>query len=420
MNRWRCRKSLWIAFVLVALVVSFSAPPAAEAQQAEPIRIGALFPFTGTLALLGRESFRGAEMAQHEWNAAGGVLGRPVEFVLGDAKDANSAISEAERLITRENVSVIIGTYSSSLSYAASQVAERHGVIYWELGAVADDITARGFKYLFRIAPRAREYGRLAADFTAAEIAQRLGKDVGDLRVAIIFEDGLYGTTVAKFARERAQELGLNVVAYEAYNTAATDLSSLVLRLRQRRPDVLWATQYFTDLLLFWRQSKELGLNIPVIIGTGGAHSNREFVDAVGAEEAEGVFNVAFASVGVNRAFAPKIDHARKLYEELYGAPPTSAYPIVNYDGTNFLFQAIEAAGSLDPEAIREAALAMNIPSNQSAGGWGAYFARPGSGEDGQNLHTHMIVDQWQGDEQIVVWPPEARNPGVEIIRVPR
>ncbi len=136
---------------LACLTVMAAAP-----TQAQDIKVGALYPFSGGLALLGDESFRGTEMAVEEKNANGGINGKKIVLVKADAVDANQAVGEARRLTSVENVSAIFGSYASGVSSAATQVTELAGVPYFELGAVADTITGRGFKYLFRAMRRPR------------------------------------------------------------------------------------------------------------------------------------------------------------------------------------------------------------------------------------------------------------------------
>ena len=109
----------------------------------ETWRIGALYPLTGGLALLGNENLNGARIAVDMINEKGGVLGKKVELVQGDASTPDKAQSEAERLSSLENLQIITGTYSSGLSYAASQVVERRGGLYWETGGIADGLTKR-------------------------------------------------------------------------------------------------------------------------------------------------------------------------------------------------------------------------------------------------------------------------------------
>ena len=128
---------------LLALPALLAAAPA-RAQGAEP-RLGALFPFSGPLAPLGDEGFRGLEMAVEERNAQGGLFGRPIRLAKGDATDPAQASAEARRLIGVEKVGALFGTYSSALALPASQVAELQGLCYLELLAVADALTAHGF-----------------------------------------------------------------------------------------------------------------------------------------------------------------------------------------------------------------------------------------------------------------------------------
>lgn len=119
------------------------------------IKVGALFPFSGNLALLGQESFRGLEVAVNEINAAGGVNGEKVTIVKADAVDPTQAVSETKRLIS-EGVVGVFGSYASGVSYAATPVTELAGVPYFEMGATAHKVTTRGYKYLFAATPTLR------------------------------------------------------------------------------------------------------------------------------------------------------------------------------------------------------------------------------------------------------------------------
>jgi branched-chain amino acid transport system substrate-binding protein len=139
--------------ILVALLAFCTASAFAQ----DKVRIGVLLPFSGPLAYEGNEVFKGFEVARVEQNEKGGLLGKQIEFLKGDAVDPKAAVSEAERLISVEKVSVILGTFSSPRSYAASTIAEKNKVVYWETGSVGDDITKRGYKYIFRICPNAED-----------------------------------------------------------------------------------------------------------------------------------------------------------------------------------------------------------------------------------------------------------------------
>lgn len=375
---------------------------------AADIKIGSLFPYSGPMALLGEETFRGAELAREMINEQGGVLGSQIVYAKADAPDAAAATSEAERLINVEKVKIILGSYSSALSYTASEVAERNKVIYWEQGAIADPITERGFKYLFRVLPRASQFGELAAEYAAKVVAPTLKIDPKKMGVGIIFEDTLYGTTVGKYANQRAKELGLNVLASETYSQKAVDLSSIVLKLKALKPDVIIATQYISDGILFWRQAKELALNVKAFIGTGAAHGLLDFPKAVG-DDANFILN-ADPAVGLNTAnLTSRAQQELKTftdrYTKKYGRPP-AVHSTLGYVGAMILFRdVLPKAGAVDPDKIREAALKVDIPDGDTVIGWGVKFAPPDHKSAGTNLRAYPVLMQWQEQKLHVVFP---------------
>ena len=141
----------WLRFgaCLIAAGLTFLAPGHATAQ--EPIRIGVLLPLTGPFAKNGIENWEAMQIARDMINERGGVNGRKIEFVNGDATSPAAAISETERLITKEGIKITTGSFASPLAIAVSQAAERHGVFHWETAGAADIITKRGFKYTFQV-----------------------------------------------------------------------------------------------------------------------------------------------------------------------------------------------------------------------------------------------------------------------------
>lgn len=367
------------------------------------IKIGALYPFSGGLALLGDESFRGLEIAVEERNAAGGINGRKLEIVRGDAVDPNQAVGEARRLTSVDKVSVIFGTYSSSLSLAATQVAELAGVPYFELGAVSDPITERGFKNVYRTNPTARMFANRMVSAVAEAVAPALGVDPKSLKIAIIHEDSLYGQTVAGYQQARAKEMGLNVVETLPYSAKSVDLTPVILRLKSAGVDVVLQTSYQNDTVLFFRQMKEQGFKPKAVMGAGGGYSLRDTMQAVGAENMEGALNVDFTQFRTNPKAAPGIDEFVKKYEAKYGMAPRSGHSLTNYMGAKVFFDAMAAAKDLSGPAIREAVMAVDVPEGTTATGWGAKFD-----ESGQNVRATPFLMQWQGGELVTVFPPEA------------
>ncbi len=382
----------------LAAVLSLSA-----SQAFAQVKIGALYPFSGALALLGDESFRGLEIAIEERNAAGGLKGQKLEIVKGDAVEPNQAVGEARRLTSVDKVPVIFGTYSSSLSIAATQVAELAGVPYFELGAISDPITERGFKNVYRTNPTARDFASRMVDAIGEAIAPALGVDAKSLKVAIIHEDSLYGQTVAGYQAARAKEKGVNLVETLPYSAKSVDLTPVILRLKTAGADVVLQTSYQNDTVLFFRQMKEQGFKPKAMIGAGGGYSLRDTMLAIGAENMEGALNVDFTQFRTNPKAAPGVDSFVKKYQAKYGTTPRSGHSLANYMGALVFLDAMAAAPDLKAATIRTAVMKVDVPEGGTATGWGAKFA-----ESGQNSRAVPFLMQWQGGELVTVFPADA------------
>lgn len=409
------RGLMWVLVVLMLVLAGCGgAQPAAETKAPAaggekpaakgPIKIGAVYPLTGSLALLGEESWRGAEIARIVRNKAGGIGGAQIEYVKADAPDANAAKSEAERLITKENLKVLLGTYSSSLSLTATEVAERNGAVFFELGAISDPITGRGYQNIYRTNPTASNFAKMQIKFTTEFLAAQIGVPKENIKLAIAHEDSSYGTTVAKYVSDYAKEAGIKSVMIEPYNSKAVDLSPVILKLKNAAPDVLIAVSYANDAILFWRQAKEANFNVKAFIGTGGGHTLSDFYKGVGAD-VEGVYNVDFTQYAVNTKFTPGLDEFVKLYKETFKEDPRSGHSLTNFMGALVLFDVLEkAGGKLDAESVRKAAMAMDVAMGKTATGWGVKFD-----QTGQNTRGDALVTQWTKDGKLVtVWPKDA------------
>ncbi|SAH94701.1 branched-chain amino acid ABC transporter periplasmic binding protein [Bordetella ansorpii] len=368
------------------------------------IKIGALFPFSGGLALLGQESYRGLELAVNEINAAGGVNGEKIQIMKADAVDPTQAVSETKRL-TSSGVVGVFGSYASGVSYAASPVTELAGIPYFELGATAHKITTRGYKYLFRTNPNTALYGVAVVDALHDIIAPGMGMDPKSIKIGIIHEDGPYGTDVAATEKKRAAELGYTVVEVLPYSAKTVDLSSLILRLKGAGVNVVLQTAYQNDAILYFNQAKSAGFTPKIVIGAGGGYSLADTAKAVG-EGMNGVFDLDFPQSSINPAGAPGLDKFLAAYKATYKSDPQSGHSLTNYVGAKAIFEAIANAKSTDPDKIRAAVLAYKKPGGQTANGWGFEF-----GEDGQNKASTFYVMQWQ-DGKLVTIAPKALAQG--------
>ncbi len=397
--------------ILAVISILFTAPALAQ----DKITIGVLLPFSGPLAYEGNEVFKGFEVARVEQNEKGGLLGKQIEFLKGDAVDPKAAVGEAERLIQVEKVSVILGTFSSPRSYAASTIAEKNKVVYWETGSVGDDITKRGYKYVFRICPNAEDLAKAAAYFGVVVAPRILKIPSKDLKVAVIGENSLYGTSVSKTVKGMVEAEGAKLAAYEFYDSNTKDLSSLILRLKAQKPDVLIPTCYVNDAILLSRQSKQMDFNVKVFVGTGVGHNTKALADAVG-DDVNGILCSGWPSTTLNKKFAWGLETFMKIYEKVWKEPIGSPHPFGNYTGAWVLWDAIKRAKSMDAEAIRKAAEATDIPKGKTPIGWGVKFVPSDQINGGQNMRALWFVEQWKDKKLHCAWPDDAKEQGYQVI----
>lgn len=381
----------------------------ALAQSAKPIQLGMLFPRTGDLALLGEAEAKGALIAIDMANDAGGINGRKIEVVRADAPTPNAAVAEATRLISSGNIKILVGTYASAIASAVVGVAERSNVIHWEVGAIADSLTQRGFKNVFRTCATAGQTSQTGFDFAVNYLFPKLSLTQKSAKIALVHEDSEFGSTVAKSLAARANELGLSFADY-AYTKDTNDLSPVVLKLRDARIDVLLSVQYINDAVLFWKQARQLGLNVKAHIGLGAGHFEGSFPKAVGAD-ADGIFisgpPLDLNPAGLTPEGAALAEQFYDRYQKKYGEKASSV-AMLGFAGTVMLthFVLPTTKDPDDPASIRAAALAVDKPVGSTPAGWGIKFTPPGA-NGGQNERAFWIIRQWQNGALQTIFPEE-------------
>jgi branched-chain amino acid transport system substrate-binding protein len=390
---------------LLSLALMVALPFSAKAE--DVFKIGALYPLSGPMALLGNHDMNGVELATDIFNERGGVKGKKVKLIKADGPTTDAARSEAERLVNVEKLNVLFGTYSSSLSFVASAVAEKHNKVYWETGAIADNITQRNFKYLFRTSTNSSAFGFAAADFIMMKLAKDFKINIKDLKVAIAHEDSLYGTSVMAAAGKRLKQNGVNVVALESYSKTVTDLAPIVMKFKMLKPDIILTTCYTNDAVLWTRQMREMNLNVKAFVGTGGGHGVLDFAKALGTDS-DGVFSADFPLVKDPKSLSAKLDPplktVRERYKKKYGDYP-DLHAMSAFTGAwVFYTQVLAKTASLDPDAIKTAVYKIDIPVGGTHMGWGMKFNEK-SAEPGQNERAFSVMMQWQGGLNYCVWP---------------
>src|SRR5580700_1914922 len=206
------------SLIVVALALPY---PASADEATKTLKIGVVYDLTGPFAGGGSDlHYLGAKIMIDWFNANGGIDGYKIDAIYADAQSKpDVAINEAVRLIEQEHVDMLLGFYSSAECVPAAARIEQFKKFMWITTCIASPVLeGRNLQYVFRPQPYGAQWGLTSAARVAAYSKAQLGKDPKDLRVAIIHEDGPYGTDVAKGSAEGAKEGGLNVVMDEGYS----------------------------------------------------------------------------------------------------------------------------------------------------------------------------------------------------------
>jgi branched-chain amino acid transport system substrate-binding protein len=363
------------------------------AQTPAELRLGAIFPLSGPLALLGDESFRGVEMAVEDRNRAGGVLGRPLKLVRADAPDEAAAAAEARKLAAAgaDRVAAVFGSYATEIALPASQVAEAAGLPFFELGALGDAVVERGFRGVFRASPRASDLATTAIGGVVEALAPALGVAPDRLRLAIAHEEGAGAEAVGAAQESLARARGLILTERMAYAPRGGDLASIVQRLRGQEAEVVLHTGGPGDELLLFRAMRDAGWRPRMLIGTVGGYGMGETARSLG-NALSGTMVTDLAGFEVNERHAPGARAFAEAYLRRYGAEPRSSHGLAACVGAHLFLEALHRAGSPERDRVRAAVLALDVAEASTPAGWGGRFD-----DKGQNLRATPLLCQWQG-----------------------
>jgi branched-chain amino acid transport system substrate-binding protein len=401
-----------LALVLVAATVVLTAPGRPADAQGQTIKIGVLYDHSGPFAAGGSlNCWRGAKMIIDYVNEKGGVLGKyKIVQVDGDAQSKTEvAINEAERLLNVEKVDILAGIYSSAHAVPLAEKVDKQKRFLWITTAISSKVfDGRNLQYTFRPQATGDQFGALSVQYIAEYSQEKFKKPAKELRLAIIHEDGAYGSDVALGNELKAKELGLNVVLKEGYSIQAPDLSSLVTKLRSARPDVLFHTGYNPDIALFLRQAKEQGLRLRAYIGHGAGHSQIDKLkEAFGAREIEGfhtldpiasqLLDAKKLKPGVGEMTAEMVRRYKSLYDKDVQDRAIAPHVSMGFNNmwvllNDVLPRAIQKHGGFGPEALAKAARETDIAEGGTMQGYGVKFYPPGHRFAGQNERSYPAV----------------------------
>jgi branched-chain amino acid transport system substrate-binding protein len=396
MRNWSRRGIITFAAVVLAFT-------AADTHAQEPIRIGVLLPLTGPFTKNGTEHWEAMQIARDMINERGGVNGRKVELLVADVPSPAAAISDTERLISTQKIKITTGSGLSPLAIAVSQASERAGVFHWETTGAAEIITRRGFKYTFQVGGASRLYAQAAVDFTLDDLAKRLGKSPTDLRIALLWENRAFGKSVGDGVRDYVKTKNIKLIYDEGYDQFATDMTPIVQKLKDVKPDVLIAISFPNDAILFQRKAKELDFYVGALVGVSAGYSNPDLENSIGSI-VYGIFDSDFLPKVNPKVLKPEVAKAFDEYNRRYEAKmkrPPAGHASVSFSALWALFNEVfPKAKTFEPDELRQIALSLDLPEGSLANGSGIKFTNndwaPDLKDAGQNLRAAIGVWQWQ------------------------
>ena len=360
-------------------------------RAAEPVNIGALYPTTGSFAQIGQGCVNAAKLAVQMVNDAGGIKsqgGAKLNLIVSDVQsDTTVTRTETDRLISGNKLSAIHGCFASALTLIASEVAERAKVPL--LTGSSSDQLNKGRHYTFTPFARASQFAQ--AQLQMAKLVSEQPK------VAVLFENTAFGTSTSNGLREQAAGEGAEIVLFEPYSAGLTDASPLINKVKSSGANMLFPVSYLNDLILIIRGIKQVDLKIAVNGGSGG-FVIPDFYKNVG-DLAEGLLGVAHWNHDINT----DAQRVNAVFQKQYGEF------LFEYAGglvaqTFMIADALERAGSADPEKVRDAIAALDVSQGYAAMCPGG---RVKFGPDGKNIYAHPVGVQWQHADLATVFPKE-------------
>jgi branched-chain amino acid transport system substrate-binding protein len=395
--------------VLIGIVALLTAPLAVFA--ADEVRIGVVSPMTGPNAKFGAVQKNTLTMAVEDVNQAGGIKsmgGAKLRLVFGDTRgEADIGVTETERLITKEKVHALIGAFQSGVGFPSSAVAERYQIPWLTFGTF-DKITQRGFKYVFRAHANDTIKARTLIDGLNS-IARRSG----GVKSAVIFSENTdWGKSVGEKQKSFLEAAGVKVHFVEHYPYAAPDLTSLMVKAKGTKPELVIANSYLGDALLITRQMDEQEVRPVVYAAGGGGHLQPDFLKGSG-RLAEGIFAATMWDAAVGKA-VPWIKAENDRHVARFGTSMTedsAGY----YQGFQIIVDALERAKTSDAKPLRDAIAATSITDiNHKA--MLLPYKQIKFDETGQNPFATAMVVQIQEGKFRIVAPEHVAEPDVKVM----
>lgn len=354
------------------------------------IKVGVPLPLTGRHAPFGEIIKNSFVLGMDEVNAKGGVRGGyKLELLFEDSRsDVQTSRTVTEKLINQDKVVMLTGQYSSVETFPTAQIVQQYGIPFLVSTAAADEITQQGWKYIFRMVQPASEFDNGLKDFF-----EKVAKPKS---IAILYENTLFGTRTAAAMKDWATKSRVEVMMYEPYDAGSPDYRPLLLRVKEKKADVIYMVSYLLDAVLLMRQSKEVDVNPQAFAGAAAGFSILPFIKGAG-EAAEHVLSSTMWEATVPY---PGAMTYYKNYEARFKSLP-SYHGSQGYAAVFVVADVLNRAASLTPDDIVKALSSTDMMTMYGR----IRFESYGKFQNQTKLPTFVI--QVQKGKFVTVWPKD-------------
>jgi branched-chain amino acid transport system substrate-binding protein len=389
-------RAVLLGCLAVVLVFAFGDP--VQASGANVIKLGCAISFTGGKSRSGKLYRDSYDMAVDQINKTGGIKVGGKEYKLkivyyDDKSDPTESSKLIEKLISEEKVNFLLGPYSSGITIPDSIVAQRYRVPMIEGGGASGKIFSRKNKYIFGTLPPAGQYFKSTLEMF--KTFNPMPKTI-----AILYSDDKFDVSVAEGTKELAGPMGFDVVLYEKYAEGAKDFTSILTKIKSMKADVALVSGHTEESLIFTQQAKELNVCPKVIDMTVGP-SEADFRKSL-QKDAEYIYGVA--SWSPQMAFKGYLFKDTQEFVRQFKARFNYDPDYHNASGiadVAVFKDAIERAGTLDPQKVRDAIAATRLDT---------IYGHVEFSDNGQIKGTSVVL-QIQGGEIYQVFPSGSKAP---------
>ena len=380
-------------------------------SHSEPIKIGAIYPFSGPDAATAEDLKAGADLALEVIN---GVFDLPMplaqseglpnrgnrklQIIYRDSKSSPEvAAALVEELVHQEHVKGIIGCYSSTVTAAASERAEMLRVPFLNAASTSPTLTQRGFKWFFRTTPHDEMFAQNFFTFLS-EFSKKSTHDFPK-RLVLVFENRLWGTSVAQAERKLAPKSGYDIIEEIPYDPKASNFDEELKRIKSSLPAIILQASYETDAVAFMTGYKAHGINPLAILAMNAGFISPNFLKSLGTDGNLVMSREVWAlDVGSRK---PLVTSVNEQFRKKFGRNMTGNSARA-FTATIVLADAINRASSSELLSVREALLNTDIKPDQLIMPWDGVKFDPSTG---QNILGKGIIVQIQDGQYCTVWP---------------